>query len=426
MGFNLINMPDVHFYLKSAEKKSGLHLVLLQMRYQGHKFVYSCKFNVAKSEWSSKKERLRSNATTDETGEINYNKRLDNLKRECAAAYIKEMEAGTPTNATLKRHLDNYLAADGSESKGPSFYNLIDRFISGEIGEKTAGTLKTYQTAKKHLVGFEHACKYKLTFDTINLDFKYAYVKYLAKDKKEGKRIIKGLSPNSIYKEIKNVRTFMNEAIELGYTSNLAHKKKAFSVKEHGTDGVYLRESELQHLLNFDLKGNDRLEKVRDFFIFNANIGLRFSDANNLPKDALVEDDGDFYIKTTTGKTKKDVTIYCNETVMQIIKKYNGFPVAPSNQKYNPYIREACEKAGLTSKGRLNSDPTRRLCDEVKSHTARRSYITNLTQRGIDPLTIRKSTGHANSKEYDKYIKESNDDAAKRMGRDLKNNLKAV
>ena len=73
-----------------------------------------------------------------------------------------------------------------------------------------------------HLLKLQKEQKKPITFDSINLEFRNAFVKYLAADKTvikskgAGKGIakikLKGLSPNSVAKEIKNVKTFMNMA----------------------------------------------------------------------------------------------------------------------------------------------------------------------------------------------------------------------
>jgi hypothetical protein len=79
------------------------------------------------------------------------------------------------------------------------------------------------------------------------LVFLSKYNKYLQKPKvykwtnPKGKiktRHVPGLSDNSIAKEIKNIRTFMNIAIELKYTSNTPHKSKKFNTKKKETDAV--------------------------------------------------------------------------------------------------------------------------------------------------------------------------------------------
>lgn len=431
-------MPTVNFYIKKAEGNPPRSLVYLQMRYQGEKFVYSTKFNIDPKNWDRKKQCVKTRSQTTEDGSINLNVLLKNLKEVCLTAYNKELAGGIPTREALKIHLDGYMyrnvRKDDKKLKDPGLFDLIDRFISGEIGDqKTDGTLKTYETAKKHLQAFETQAAYPVNFNSINLEFKYAYVNYLKKDKtvmRKGKGgalskvKVKGLLSNSIAKEIKNVRTFMNMAVELGYTTNLAYKSKKFGVKTEETDAVYLNERELRDLYKFNFADTRRLEAVRDLFVFSSFVGLRYSDASTIKPENIVKMDGEYFIKVTPVKTGRPVTIPCNDIVLNIFKKYeynpNRLPPAISNQKYNKFLKELCELAGLKETGRLATDLNRPLYECISSHTARRNFATNCYLAGMDSRMIMAVTGHTTEKSFEKYIKVSREETAKRMAQHMK------
>ncbi|MEO6546556.1 MAG: site-specific integrase [Ferruginibacter sp.] len=430
-------MPEVNFYLKKGEGNPPRSLVYLQMRYHGQKFVYSCKFNIQKSNWDDKKQQVKTRSQTDKTGEVNLNDLLAGLKDECLRAYNTELAAsGIPTKDKLKKHLDAYMNRSLNKQQvkkdGPSLYTVIDNFIAGNFDSKkkkrTAGTIRTYKTAKMHLEGFANSEKTLLDFDTINLDFYYKYTTYLAKDRGT-KPVIKGLSQNSIAKEIKNVKTFMNKALQLEYTTNTAFKKKAFAIETEETDSVYLSETELRDLYKFDFTNNKRLEQVRDLFIFSSFVGLRYSDASNIKPENIIKMDGDDYIKITPQKTGKSVTIPCNDMVLDIFKKYkhnkNQLPPAISNQKYNDYLKEACRLAGLIETGRLASDLNKPLWACISSHTARRNFCTNLYLDGVSVITIMNISGHKTEKAFMRYIKVSRDESAKNLNKHLKATLSA-
>ncbi len=95
--------------------------------------------------------------------------------------------------------------------------------------------------------------------------------------------------------------------------------------------------------------------------------------------------------------------IPCNPVIKSIFEKYgnnaNRLPRAPSNQKFNDYIKEVAELAALNEKGRL----TMKVLDEqlfmcVSSHTARRSFSTNLYLSGFPVLDIMKITSYPRKK----------------------------
>lgn len=117
------------------------------------------------------------------------------------------------------------------------------------------------------------------------------------------------------------------------------------------------------------------MEAVRDLFVFGCYVGLRFSDYSAVEKENIIKIDEDLFIKAIPEKTGDMVIIPCNPIVLELFDKYksnyNHLPKAPSNKKFNEYVKEACKAAGLTEKGRLSTDPKKELHECVTSHTAR-------------------------------------------------------
>lgn len=223
--------------------------------------------------------------------------------------------------------------------------------------------------------------KYKINFDTITLEFYYKFIEYLENTKTKYKSAIElirrsnpklkriktpilDLDTNTVGKYMSKIKVFMGEAVELGYTTNISCRSKKFSVPKASTDAIFLNEMELEILYKYDLSDTKRLERVRD--LFGCYVGLRFQDYSRI-KEEIIEVDGDKFIKVLTQKTKELVIIPCRSIVLDIFKKYgenaNKLPAAVSNQNFNTYIKEACEKAGLTDKGRLLNEPEKEIWD---------------------------------------------------------------
>lgn len=137
---------------------------------------------------------------------------------------------------------------------------------------------ENYHAVTKHLKDFQACSKRTVDFDTINLDFFYAYVSYLEK---------MGLSVNTIAKDIAILKVFMGEAVDLGYTENMVFRHKKFAYNEEETEQVYLNEEELNQLKAIEI-GNEKLDRVRDLFLFGAWTGLRFSDFSNIEPQHIV------------------------------------------------------------------------------------------------------------------------------------------
>lgn len=420
-------MPgDVNFYLKKKEESTGKSLIYLKYKYSGIVFVYTFDQTIDPKNWNKSKQRVKSNTQTTKDGQHSLNDLLDNLKEVLLFTYRNELANGIPAKAKLKEALDRFINQNKENPNRPTFYKLAQSFIDGEIknpegDDKSYHTTKTYKTVINHLKEFEKAKKYPIDFSTITLEFYRKYISYLSG---------LGLAPNTKAKHIQVVKTIMNEAFDLRYTTNADYKHKKFKAVWQETDAIYLTDKEILQLFNHDLSKKKRLEQARDLFVFGCYVGLRYSDYSTVQPENIIEsinEEGgqkEYFIKMITTKTGELVVIPCNPVVLKIFDKYqankNRLPKSLSNQKFNDYIKEACEDAKLKEKGRLATDPKLELWQCVTSHTARRSFATNLYLEGFPVIDLMKITGHRTEKAFMKYIRVSKLDAANRLSQHMK------
>lgn len=417
--------PIVHFRLK-PEDSTGLCMIYLQFIYQGRRLFYSFGQSIKPADWNEKKQRVKNKQTTTADGKFALNDLLDNLEKICLRTYSESLNDGIPEPHVLKDAMQTFINKNHQSKinlNKPSLFSLTDRFIKGEIKfrgrDKSESSLKNYHAVAKHLKNYEEHSKVKIDFETINLDFFYAYVSYLKKKEK--------LAVNTIAKDISILKVFMGEAVDLGYTNNMQFRHKKFSFNEEETEHVYLTEEDLNKLYRVKIE-NKKLEQVRDLFIFGAWVGLRYSDFSQIKPENIIKINDDYFINMITQKTKEHVIIPCNQVILEIFEKYkdsnNKLPRTISNQKFNDYIKEACLLAELTETGRLSSKPGERLCDLVSSHTARRSFATNYYLQGFPTIDLMKITGHKTERSFLKYIRISKLDTAKRLNAHIKLNWK--
>lgn len=437
-------MSNINFYLKTKAKASGKSLIYLKYKYNGKVLVFSSGQNIDPVNWNSNKQRVKTNRITSENSQYNINELLDNLERITKNAYNSEIKNGIPQPEILKKKLTEFLHKNDQAGK-PDLYGLIDRFVNGEIkhrgNSKSKSTLRVYVGCKNHLQEFEAVKKYTINFDAITLEFYYKFIEYLENRKTKYKAAIEAtrktnlkskkiktpiidLDTNTIGKYISKIKVFMGEAVELGYTTNMACRSKKFVVPKAATDAIYLNEKELDILYKHDLSQNARLEKVRDLFVFACYVGLRFQDYSTIKEENIIDVEGDLFVKVLTQKTSELVIIPCSPVVLDIFKKYgnnaNKLPASISNQHFNEYIKEACKHAGLTDKGRLLAEPEKEIWECVSSHTARRSFATNYYLEGFPTIDLMKITGHKTEKAFLTYIRISKIDTAKRLNQHMK------
>ena len=165
----------------------------------------------------------------------------------------------------------------------------------------------------------------------------------------------------------------------------------------------------MKQLYNFDFSDNKRLERVRDLFLVGAWTGLRFSDFTRITKEHIK---GNF-IEIEQQKTGKRVLIPLHPVVSEIWQRYGEkLPPNITNQKLNDYIKEVCKIVGLTdyehktiTKGGVKTSTRYEKWELVSSHTARRSFATNLFLSGFPTLSIMQVMGHRTEKAFMRYIK---------------------
>ena len=432
-------MGGVNFYLKkpqaSANNKpneptgkklkdsTGKSLIYLQYEYSGRRLVFSFGQRIRPDLWDHSKQRVKNPKVTAKDGKHLLNGLLNKLSEVCEYSYNLELKNGIPEPQTLKRYLVSFLNQNEDPGQKPdqtTLFQLIDRFISGEIKNKgrakSRGTLQNYRAVQKHLQDFQVKTRGKIDFDTINLDFFYKYSNFLKKDLK--------LAQNTVKKDITILKVFLQEAVDLGFTNNLQFKHKKFTIEEENTDAVYLTEAEIISIYNHNFSHHKKLEQVRDLFVFGCFVGLRYSDYSDVRPENIVTIDGELFIKLVTKKTKEEIICPTNPIVNEIFAKYasnaNRLPKSFSNQKFNDYVKDLSRAAGMTTKGRLANHPERELWECISSHTARRSFATNYYLQGFPTIDLMKITGHKTEKAFLKYIRVSKLDTAKRLSRHIK------
>ena len=149
------------------------------------------------------------------------------------------------------------------------------------------------------------------------------------------------------------------------------------------------RFSALKRLANKEFS-SERLERMRDIFLFCCYTGLAYIDVKTLTTENLVQKaDGKWWIVTKRTKTEVPVNVPLLEVPMRLIKKYEPlrkgnlvFPVY-SNQKSNDYLKEIAA-----------------LCDihkDVTFHVARHTFATTVTlENGVPIESVSKMLGHTN------------------------------
>ena len=184
---------------------------------------------------------------------------------------------------------------------------------------------------------------------------------------------------------------------------------KKVAIHEERTEHIFMDEADLNAIRDLDLSAELRLERTRDVFLVGAWTGLRFGDWAELSAAHI---DGE-RIRIRTTKTGQAVVIPMHPVVNAIVRRYHGqFPRPFSNQKLNAYIKEVVRRVPhfsatcvtTSTKGGQKVSTVTPKWKLVSSHTARRSFASNLYRAGISARTIMTITGHRSERAFLRYI----------------------
>jgi len=358
---------------------------------------------------------------------------LNELRTFIENEETKVDEKFTITSSWLKTTIDRFNHPEKYQVKKLTLFEFIQKFINDSKNRTnpntgriiTPSTLLKYGTCFNYLKDFAKQQKRPIDFDDINLEFYDDFVTYLTNRIKSRKlkdgtiKKEKGMATNTIGKQIAVIKAFMNAANEDGHTKNTNYKKKRFKILSEETDAIYLNDQELQQLFELDLSNKPKLDRVRDLFMVGAWTGCRFSDFHQVnPKNIS----GNF-IKLKQLKTDQIVMIPLHPVVLSILKKYNNnLPRVLTNQKMNEYLKELGQLAEFTKPFHKQTTIggkrlSKKFCkwEMLSTHTARRSFATNLFKAGFPSISIMKITGHKTEKAFLKYIKVTPEEHAAKL-----------
>ena len=200
----------------------------------------------------------------------------------------------------------------------------------------------------------------------------------------------------------------MNWAVLNRYTYKLDFQEFK-NIKKEITDEVALSKEQVVEIFNFDFSNNQRLERVRDLFVFGCFTGMRYSNYSKIKKNDII----DSHIKVRDVKdNRKQLNIPLNDYSSYLLKKYDYRLPEISNQKFNVYIKEVIKIVGYTENIKKTSklgneiiETVTPFYERISSHTARRSFITIMKTEKVPDKIIMGFTGHKSLEVFNQYYK---------------------
>jgi site-specific recombinase XerD len=270
-----------------------------------------------------------------------------------------------------------------------------------------------YNTTQKHIEEFLQ-WKYQ-TKDTnirhLNFEFINDFEFYLKSQKK--------IDVNTNAKYIKNLKKIVNECVAKDWLDK--DPFVGYKTKTKHTERGFLNEFELKDIEEKEF-AIERLNYVRDIFLFSCYTGLAYVDIFNLRKENIsIGMDGEKWIFTHRQKTETPSRIPLLPKALAIMEKYAGHPKTvnenkvlpvPSNQKVNAYLKEIADCCGIKK--------------ELTFHIARHTFATTITlNNGVSLESVSKMLGHKKFQTTQIYAKILDKKVSNDMT-DLRQRLKAI
>jgi site-specific recombinase XerD len=380
---------SILFYLKRAKVNSkGLVPIFQRITVNGKRIEKSTGKYIEPDKWSVEGGKLKGVSTEART----INSHLDLLKSKVLDAEKDLYNRDELINAEAISN--KLLGVKKRERLLIPIFEEHNRKLKELIGlEYAAGTYERYVTSLKHTKDFL-SWKYNVSdiaIDQVDHAFITEYEFYL--------RSVRKCANNTAVKYIKNFHKIINQCLANGWLDKDPFVNYKSKVKEVVRE--FLDEKEIEEIINKEF-GIERLEVVRDIFIFSCFTGLAYIDVQQLSKDNIVIGiDGDKWIFKNRQKTDTTSKIPLLPMAMEIVNKYENHPLCVnqnkllpilSNQRMNSYLKEIATLCGI------NKDLT--------FHIARHTFATTVTlTNGVPIETVSKMLGHTNLKTTQHYAK---------------------
>ncbi|MXV16555.1 site-specific integrase [Hufsiella ginkgonis] len=255
------------------------------------------------------------------------------------------------------------------------------------------GTLKKFKTA---LAALQNFITWKFSvrdvaITQVNHQFITDYEFYL--------KSIHGVQHNTAMGMIKKLKKIIRQCVANDWLAK--DPFLSYKIKTRETHRAFLLEKDLELLANKHFP-TDRLNLVKDLFLFSCFTGLSYSDVAELSStDIAIGIDREMWIHTRRTKTDTNSRIPLLPTALSIIEKYKDHPKVQaegrlfpciSNQRMNSYLKEISDCLGLQK--------------ELTFHCARHTFATTVTlTNGVPIETVSKMLGHRSLRTTQQYAK---------------------
>ena len=131
------------------------------------------------------------------------------------------------------------------------------------------------------------------------------------------------------------------------------------------------------------------LQRIADFAILEANLGLAYCDLVSIKREDIKEYNGIRYIQKQRAKTGVEYITVVGDEALEILERYN-YDISITNQSYNRFLKIVAQQAGVDK--------------PLHSHLLRHTFAHHqLNEKHLNIATVSKMLGHTNLKQTMHY-----------------------
>jgi len=380
---------SVLFFVKRTKTNvDGLLPIFIRVTVNGERIEFSTKRFTTSEKWSVEGKRMKGTSAESKA----TNSYLDTLKAKVYDYQQQLIREDEVVNAENMRN--KIMGVEKRKHMIVGIFQNHNNEIRALIGKDyAAATLVRYETSLKHTVDFMK-WKYRISdidIKKIDHEFITSYEFYL--------KSVCNCCQNTASKYIKNFGKIIRICLANGWLDKNPFIN--YKGKEVEVERAFLSMEEIETMLNKEFV-SDRLNLVKDIFLFSCFTGLAYADVKKLSRKNIgfgVDGERWIFINRTKTDTRSNIPIL--PIAAFILDKYEDHPqvvnqekLLPilSNQKMNSYLKEIADVCGINK--------------ELTFHIARHTFATTVTlSNGVPIESVSKMLGHKNLKTTQHYAK---------------------
>ncbi|MBC6610954.1 phage integrase SAM-like domain-containing protein [Hymenobacter sp. BT507] len=401
------NAAETRLTLRNKSNATGLWQVVVIYSAKGRTKKFPTGVHTSEARWNEKTQEVRSISTDDA---LTTNAHLKTVKAKLDAI-IRQHIQEQGEKPSLEQLYAVYSRDKPRETAPGASVSLVTNALLAYIdlrrSEIQINSLKVYAALLQNLRLYEEHSGEEWHWDTLTLQSVEEFQVWLI--------TVKKFHNTTVERRVIALKKFLeahNEHTALDYKA-LRPKYKVKTARNFHP--VTLTPEELEGIRQLPLHDLPRLEKVRDLFLLQTWLGLRFSDVARLSPEHVKSTRNGWRVRIDINKTGDYSDIPLFPIAAEILAKYDGHAPAISNQKFNKYIKEVMalgadvlpslkeEVSQFHYEGnrKVNIKKPKHLW--ITSHSCRRTFITLNIQLGTPQHYVMKWSNHVDPRSFRKY-----------------------